>query len=108
MSTPFYNDFVDILDTMVSRFKIASADITNIPLLEKIASTKKPLIMSTGASYIEEIINAKSENFKLVKTVEFLKNENQSLNSELEKDDKRFFILHSVAASNIKLQFFEG
>ena len=59
MSTPFDNDFVDILDPMVSRFKIASADITNIPLLEKIASTKKPLIMSTGASYIEEIINAK-------------------------------------------------
>lgn len=59
MSTPFDNDFVDILDPIVKRFKIASADITNIPLLEKIASTKKPIIMSTGASYYEEIIAAK-------------------------------------------------
>ena len=59
MSTPFDNDFVDILDPIVTRFKIASADITNIPLLEKIASTGKPLIMSTGASFIEEIITAK-------------------------------------------------
>ena len=35
-------------------YKIASADINNLPLLEHIAS-KKPIILSTGASSLEEI-----------------------------------------------------
>ena len=39
-------------------FKIASADITNLPLLKKIAKTKKTVILSTGASNLNEIKNA--------------------------------------------------
>ena len=35
-------------------FKIASADLNNIPLLKKIAS-KKPIFLSTGASNLKEI-----------------------------------------------------
>ena len=41
--------------TQVPLFKVASADITNLPLLKKVAQTKKPVILSTGASDLEEI-----------------------------------------------------
>ncbi len=39
-------------------YKIASLDITNYPLLKIIADTKKPIILSTGFSTIEEISRA--------------------------------------------------
>lgn len=55
MSTPFDIDAVDFLDPLMASFKIASADITNIPLIRKCASKGKPLILSTGASTLPEI-----------------------------------------------------
>jgi len=55
LSTPFDNDVVDKLNPLVPLFKVASADITNLPLLKKVAQTKKPIILSTGASSLEEI-----------------------------------------------------
>ncbi len=58
LSTPFDNDVVNELNTLVPFFKIASADITNLPLLKKIAKTKKTVILSTGASNLNEIKNA--------------------------------------------------
>jgi len=60
MSTPFDSEAVDYLDKLVSKFKVASADITNFPLLKKIASKGKPMILSTGASTIKEISEAVS------------------------------------------------
>lgn len=59
MSTPFDDEAVDMLSKLgVKAFKIASCDITNFPLLEKVAKKKKPIFLSTGASNIEEIQNA--------------------------------------------------
>ncbi len=58
LSTPFDDHFVDILAPLVPFFKIASADLTNIFLLEKIALQRKPVILSTGASYLSEIEEA--------------------------------------------------
>jgi sialic acid synthase SpsE len=58
LSTPFDMDAVDMLDPHVPFFKIASADITNIPLLKKIGSKKKLVVLSTGASTLEEIHSA--------------------------------------------------
>lgn len=55
VSTPFDLEAVDFLDSLMPFFKIASADITNIPLIRKCASKKKPIIMSTGASTLPEI-----------------------------------------------------
>lgn len=58
MSTPFDLEAVDIVDDLVRVFKISSSDITNIPLLKKIAKTNKPIILSTGASNVDEIDHA--------------------------------------------------
>lgn len=55
VSTPFDLGAVDMLNPLVRFFKIASADITNPPLLKKVAATGKPVILSSGASNIDEI-----------------------------------------------------
>lgn len=55
MSTPFDLDAVDFLDPLMHSFKVASADITNIPLIRRCASKLKPLILSTGAATLPEI-----------------------------------------------------
>jgi sialic acid synthase SpsE len=55
LSTPFDLDAVDLLDPLVPAFKVASADITNVPLLRKVGRTGKPVMLSTGASTLPEI-----------------------------------------------------
>ena len=45
---------MDYLDKIISVYKIASADITNLPLMSAYAQ-KKPIILSTGASNLREI-----------------------------------------------------
>lgn len=56
MSTPFDSGSVDLLVALgVGRIKISSADITNAPLLLRIARTGKPVILSTGMSTLEEV-----------------------------------------------------
>lgn len=55
LSTPFDADAVELLDPLVPCFKIASADITNLPLLRRVARTGKPVVMSTGAARLDEI-----------------------------------------------------
>lgn len=54
-STPFSEGAVDALDPYVPFFKVASGDITNLLLLERIASKQKGVFVATGASLLEEI-----------------------------------------------------
>ena len=61
LSTPFDHAAVDFLDPLISFFKVASADITNIPFLRKVSSKGKPVLLSTGASNLKEINEAVSE-----------------------------------------------
>jgi len=58
LSTPFDLDAVDFLNPLMKYYKIASADITNIPLLRKVASKGKPILLSIGASYYYEVQQA--------------------------------------------------
>jgi sialic acid synthase SpsE len=71
VSTAFDTQSVKWLNALdVPFWKVASADIDNFPLLEEIAQTKKPIILSTGASYFNEIIE--TVNFLHSKDVEHL------------------------------------
>lgn len=55
-STPFDPTAVDFLEKMnVQLYKIASFEVIDIPLLERIGKTKKPVIMSRGMASLEEI-----------------------------------------------------
>lgn len=58
LTTPFDVDAVEWLDPLQSFWKIASGDITNLPLLTRVASTEKPVVLSTGASTLAEVRDA--------------------------------------------------
>jgi sialic acid synthase SpsE len=55
MSTPFSPSDLEAIDPHVRRHKIASFEITDLRLLQDVARTAKPVILSTGASTLEEI-----------------------------------------------------
>jgi N,N'-diacetyllegionaminate synthase len=58
-STPFDEESVDFLDGIGAPvFKIASADITHVPLLRHVASKGKPILLSTGMSFLSEVADA--------------------------------------------------
>jgi len=79
LSTPFSNDAVDILHRLKTpAFKIASGDLTHIPLIKYASSKNKPMIISTGMGTINEVNDA-------VKAIKSQKN-------------KKIGIMHSVSA----------
>ena len=70
-STPFDHEAVEFLDKInVAAYKIASPEITDIPLIENIALRGKPVIISTGIATLKEIgeaVNAcqRKKNLKI-------------------------------------------
>jgi sialic acid synthase SpsE len=57
-TSAFDVDSIDWLEGLVAAFKVASGDITNVPLLSRIARSGKPVLLSTGASTLAEIDEA--------------------------------------------------
>lgn len=66
LSTPFDEKSLGVLEELnMELYKIPSGEITNLPFLIKIARLKKPVILSTGMSRLEEIqeaVNALKQN----------------------------------------------
>lgn len=56
LSSPFCIEAVDLLERIgVPAWKVASGEVTHTPLLQRIARSRRPVIVSTGMSPIEEI-----------------------------------------------------
>jgi len=59
LSSPYDESSVDLLDELnVPAYKIGSSEITNLPLLQYIASKKRPIILSSGMATLGEIEGA--------------------------------------------------
>ncbi len=56
LSSPFSLEAVDLLERLgVKSYKIPSGEITNLPLLERVAQTGKPVLLSSGMSDWSEL-----------------------------------------------------
>jgi N-acetylneuraminate synthase len=56
LSSPFSLEAVDLLEEVgVGMYKIASGEVSNLPLLERIAATGKPVLLSSGMSNWAEL-----------------------------------------------------
>jgi len=73
MCTPWDSDSIIALEALdVQAYKVASADLTNLTLIENLIATQKPLILSTGMSSVEEIqitasfLNSRNAEFVLL------------------------------------------
>ncbi len=92
MCTPWDEESLAFLEELdLDVYKVASADLVNLPLLEKLTKTGKPLILSTGMASLEEITY----------TVDFLK-----------KNNAEFALLHCVSTypapfENLNLRFIQ-
>lgn len=73
LCTPWDYRSVETLERFgVEGYKVASADLTNLPLLDKLAGTGKPLVLSTGMSSVDEVrmtidfLNARGATYALL------------------------------------------
>ena len=66
MSTPFDEPSLNLLEDIgVDIIKVASFDLGNLPFLNKIAKTKKPIVMSIGGGLIDQIRSSVEEILKI-------------------------------------------
>ena len=86
-ASPFDISSVDFLEELnCQAYKIASPEITDIPLIEKIVLTRKPIILSTGLATLKDIdlavktIKKKHKKFSILKCVSSYPNPLKDLN----------------------------
>ncbi|MDR3400906.1 MAG: N-acetylneuraminate synthase family protein [Chthoniobacter sp.] len=59
LSTPFDETCADLLHSLeVPAFKVSSGDLTNLPFLAHLARTGRPVLLSTGMSFLHEVEEA--------------------------------------------------
>lgn len=54
LSTPFDVESAKFLNELMSVFKVSSSDLNNLPFIEELCKYNKPILLSTGASYLWE------------------------------------------------------
>ncbi len=86
-ASPFDETSVDFLEKLDCKaYKIASPEITDIPLIEKIVKTRKPIILSTGLATLNDLdlavktIKKKHKRFAILKCVSSYPNPLKDLN----------------------------
>tara|TARA_B100000989_G_scaffold222150_1_gene169802 strand:- start:11225 stop:12280 length:1056 start_codon:yes stop_codon:yes gene_type:complete len=86
-ASPFDETSVDFLEKLNCKaYKIASPEITDIPLIEKIVKTRKPIILSTGLATLKDLdlavktIKKKHKRFAILKCVSSYPNPLKDLN----------------------------
>ena len=89
-ATPFEQDSLTFLDRLdVPLYKVASCDVTNIPLIRSIAEKGKPIIISTGGSTLHDIsrvyheINHLNSNIAFLHCVSTYPNRDEDLNLDV-------------------------
>ena len=58
LSTPFDRESADYLDELMGVYKISSSDLSNLPFIEYQAKKNKPILLSVGASNLDEVERA--------------------------------------------------
>jgi N-acetylneuraminate synthase len=59
LSSPFSVEALELLESLgVGRYKIPSGEVTNLPLVEAVAATRKPILLSSGMSTWAELDDA--------------------------------------------------
>lgn len=69
MCTAFSPEGVDLVDPYIKRHKIASAELSHAPLLERVRGKNKPVLLSTGGSSLTDVnlaLNMLGENTTLL------------------------------------------
>ena len=61
LTAPYDLDYVDSVSKFIPAFKIGSGDITWIEIVKKIAKKKKPVLLATGASTLNDVRRAVKE-----------------------------------------------
>lgn len=86
-ATPFEEKSADFLRGLdIPLWKIASCDVTNLPLVKKVASYGDPVIISTGGASMADIITLTNEigainrNFALLHCISTYPNDDSQLN----------------------------
>ena len=73
LTTPFDEFSLDSLDDLdLPAYKVSSTDLTNLPFLKKVAKKGKPVILSSGMSYLKEVKSALEEIYPFNKDVVLL------------------------------------
>lgn len=106
LSTPFDTESALFLDPLMPAFKISSSDITNKPFIRFICDFKKPILLSTGASWLHEIaeavewIQAKGNSLALLHCVLNYPTKDENAALGMIPALKRIFPMHVIGYSD--------
>ena len=106
LSTPFDLESASFLNDMMDVFKVSSSDITNKPFIQYICDFGKPLILSTGASNLDEIkeasewVESKGNPLALLHCVLNYPTKDENANLAMIQDLKKSFPGHLIGYSD--------